>query len=92
MNKLVSNLNLSIIESVDSFKIAGAINKACEKVQRDQIDILIQVVAMDRNSSKHGTRPSEVTSLVHHIKHTCPHLSFRGLMSTGQMSDPSEFR
>ena len=39
--KLVQCLNLSIIETVDSQKLADTLNKECEKISRENLDILV---------------------------------------------------
>lgn len=39
--KLVSCLNLQMIETVDSFKLASTLNKECEKIERPKLDVLV---------------------------------------------------
>ena len=38
---LVSNLNLAMIESLDSQKLADTLNKECSRIQREPVSVLV---------------------------------------------------
>ena len=61
-------MNLSIVETVDSKKIADTLNKECEKMEERKsmppLDILVQVLALNTEGSKFGVAPSEAISLI----------------------------
>ena len=92
---LVKNLNLAIIETVDSQKLADTLNKECSKIEERKtlppLDILIQVLAQDTEGSKFGVSVEETIPLVQHIKEQCPFLKFKGLMSMGEVGNVKEF-
>ena len=93
--KLVQNLNLGIIETVDSQKLANTLNKECSKMEERSgkpLDILIQVLAQNTEGSKFGVSVDETIPLIHHIKSECPMLRFKGLMSMGEIGNVEEFR
>jgi len=54
-------MNLHIIETVDSIKLADTLNKECSKMQerqgKDPLNILVQVLFEDAEGSKHGLNP-----------------------------------
>ena len=53
--KLVQCPNLSIIETVDSIKLANVLNKELGKLERESpLDVLVQVLLNDSEGSKHG--------------------------------------
>ena len=59
---LVACLNLSIIETVDSVKLANTLNKECQKIearaQMEPLDVLIQVLSeTNTEGSKFGVSP-----------------------------------
>ena len=93
--KLVQCLNLNMIETIDSKKIADTLNKECAKIEARKeippIDILIQVLAENTEGSKFGVSPPEAVQLVQHIKDSCPMLKFKGLMSMGEIGNTKEF-
>ena len=62
-----------------------------ERKDRKPLDILIQVLAQDTESSKFGVPTTEACGLVHHIKDKCPFLKFKGLMSMGEIGNTKEF-
>lgn len=89
-------LNLGMIETVDSLKLANTLNKDCgnipERKEMPPLDILIQVLAENTEDSKFGVTPDESLELIKHIQQECPFLNFRGLMSMGEIGNVSEFR
>lgn len=72
---------VSMIESVDSIKLAEEIEKRCEKIDKI-MDILLEVnIANEEN--KGGFSPEEVVGISEKIN-DFPHLRLRGLMTIGR--------
>ena len=72
---------VSMIESVDSIKLAEEIEKRCAKINKT-MDILLEVNIADEES-KSGFSANEVVSASEKIK-DFPHLRLRGLMTIGR--------
>ena len=72
---------VSMIESVDSIKLAEEIEKRCGKIDKT-MDILLEVNIADEES-KGGFSPEEVVAVSEKIK-DFPHLKLRGLMTIGR--------
>ena len=88
-------MNLAIIETVDSQKLADTLNKECSKIEERKdapLDVLIQVLAQNTEGSKFGVKTEEAIPLVQHIKDQCPFLKFKGLMSMGEIGNTEEFK
>ena len=91
-------LNLSIIETIDSKKLANELNKECGKIKErkdgtvPQINVLVQVLADNSEGTKNGVSVSEADGLVKHIIEKCPYLKFKGLMSMGAIGNVKEFQ
>jgi len=81
---------LYIVETVDSIKLASALNSAWQKQQGgERLKVMIQVDTSGE-ASKHGCEPGSVAGVVSHIIGSCPQLEFIGLMTIGSMDhDPS---
>lgn len=78
------------IQTVDSLRLAGAIDRECEKMGRI-MPILIEVNAA-REPQKSGVFPEAVTSLVREITQLGS-VQIRGLMTMGPLvNDPEELR
>ncbi|MCK5585685.1 YggS family pyridoxal phosphate-dependent enzyme, partial [Candidatus Bipolaricaulota bacterium] len=78
------------IQTVDSLRLAGAIDRECEKMGRI-MPILIEVNAA-REPQKSGVFPEAVTSLVREIAQLGS-VQIRGLMTMGPLvNDPEELR
>jgi len=90
VNKITDIQGLYVVETVDSVKLASALNSAWEKQERGQrLKVMVQVNTSDEDS-KHGCDPGAVAGLVSHILKACPHLEFIGLMTIGSVDhDPS---
>lgn len=72
---------VSMIESVDSIKLAEEIEKRCGKIDKT-MDILLEV-NIANEESKGGFSPEEVVAVSEKIK-DFPHLRLRGLMTIGR--------
>lgn len=81
---------LAMVESVDRLKIAQALDKACEAVNRGQLDVMVEVNTSGEES-KSGCEPHAAESLIEEIEKTCPRLKIRGLMTIGSpQPDPAD--
>ena len=76
-----------VIQSVDSFKLATALDEAAVSVQKVQ-DVLIQV-NLAREPQKSGVQPEDLDSLVQ-IVDAAKNLRFRGLMMIAPNFDDVE--
>jgi hypothetical protein len=86
-SKLVREVpNLSVVETVDSLKLAKKLNTAVESIGRMSLDIYIQVDTSGEDT-KSGVNPDEVVDLVTSIKAECPFLNVKGLMTIGAPDD-----
>ncbi|MBD3378140.1 YggS family pyridoxal phosphate-dependent enzyme [candidate division KSB1 bacterium] len=87
-NKVKTVLDfVSVIESVDSFRLAREIDKRAQKA----VEIFIQVNTSDEKS-KYGCEPADTLALVEQIA-TLPHVRITGLMTIGAfLPDPEEVR
>ena len=72
---------VSMIESVDSIKLAEEIEKRCAKIDKI-MDILLEVNIANEDS-KGGFSPDEVVAISEKIN-DFPHLRLRGLMTIGR--------
>jgi len=79
-----------MIETVDSFKLAGAIDKACRNMDRT-MPILIEINSGEE-PQKAGVMPHDAASLIQEIA-TLTHVKIMGLMTMGPFTgDPEEAR
>lgn len=78
--------NLTLMETVDSEKIATKLNAAVEQAERSPLSVYVQVCTSDEGT-KSGVDPEEVTVLCQHILANCPHLLLKGLMTIGAPGD-----
>lgn len=74
--------NLTVLETVDSAKLASKLNNAVESLGRPPLNIMVQVNTSGEES-KFGVEPNEVVELAKHVHTNCPHLKFIGLMTIG---------
>ena len=72
---------VSMIESVDSIRLAEEIEKRCAKIGKT-MDVLLEV-NIANEESKGGFSPDEVVEISEKIK-DFPHLRLRGLMTIGR--------
>ena len=78
--------NLSVVETVDTIKLAKKLNTACEAAGRSLLSIYIQVDTSGEET-KSGVDPNDVISFVQMIKAECPLLEVAGLMTIGAPDD-----
>ncbi|KAL0587676.1 hypothetical protein ABG067_002695 [Albugo candida] len=81
--------NLYLIETVDSVKIANALNKASEEFRKptNPLHILIQVNTSHEVHKNGVNSVEECVHLAQHIIALCPYLSFKGLMTIGKQGE-----
>ncbi|KAI9561729.1 hypothetical protein GHT06_012690 [Daphnia sinensis] len=83
VNKLLSVPNLYMIETVDSLKLASALNTSWTKLEKtEKLKIMVQVNTSGEEN-KSGIPPSEATNLTKEIINDCPALEVCGLMTIG---------
>lgn len=83
VNKLLSVQNLYMIETVDSLKLASALNTSWIKLEKtEKLKIMVQVNTSGEEN-KNGVPPSEATNLTKQIMNDCPGLEVCGLMTIG---------
>ncbi|XP_068827221.1 pyridoxal phosphate homeostasis protein isoform X4 [Capricornis sumatraensis] len=83
VNKLMAVPNLSMLETVDSVKLADRVNSAWQKKgSPERLKVMVQINTSGEES-KHGLPPAETAALVEHINTKCPRLEFVGLMTIG---------
>ena len=83
VNNLLGAENLHVIETVNSVKLADALDK---RWQTKQLERKLKVYAQVNTSgeeNKHGCLPEQCTELVEHIVNKCPSLHLQGLMTIG---------
>ncbi|XP_034256528.1 pyridoxal phosphate homeostasis protein [Thrips palmi] len=86
VNKVVQMPNLFMVETVDSEKLATALNNAYEKYRKSsesRLKVMIQVNTSGEKE-KSGCSPEDASSLVQYVKDKCPCLELAGLMTIGQ--------
>lgn len=89
--KVVTQIpNLYMIESIDSVKLANAVNKHVAKVDREEkLRVMVQVNTSGE-TSKSGVEPGQaVTDLCLHVATQCLNLQLVGLMTIGRLGDIS---
>ncbi|MDO7253377.1 YggS family pyridoxal phosphate-dependent enzyme [Helicobacter cappadocius] len=77
-------LKPSLLHSLDSIKLAKAIQKRCEKIQTS-IKALLQVNS-SYEETKSGVLPQEAREIYLEILQTCPNIKLEGIMSIGANS------
>jgi pyridoxal phosphate enzyme (YggS family) len=86
-NKLIREVkNLHVVETVDTIKLAKKLDSACETVNRESLDIYIQVDTSGEDT-KSGIPIPEVIPLVIEIIESCKRLKVKGLMTIGAPGD-----
>ncbi|KAF4525346.1 hypothetical protein B566_EDAN007828 [Ephemera danica] len=85
VTKLVSVPNLYLLETVDSIKLATALNEALKKDANRTGPLMVFVqVNTSEEEAKGGCQPEQLSSVVKHILNECPTMVFKGLMTIGQ--------
>lgn len=98
VRKLLETRNLFVVETVDSEKLATALNKHLEankttpfnETLQLPLNVFVQVKTSDEDS-KSGVEPASCADLVKLIKEKMPNLKVCGLMTIGKLNgDPAE--
>ncbi|KAI0213307.1 Pyridoxal phosphate homeostasis protein [Lamellibrachia satsuma] len=83
VNKTLSVTNLFLIETIDSTKLATAVNNHWQHMEKSEpLKVMVQVNTSNEEN-KHGCRPVDTVELVKHVLNNCPQLTFVGLMTIG---------
>jgi len=83
VNKLTSVKNLFMVETIDSTKLADALNTSWGRLNKtDKLKVLVQVNT-SREENKSGVVDTDVDLLFCHIQDNCPNLEAVGLMTIG---------
>lgn len=91
-SKLVRDVpNLSVIETVDSEKLASKLNSACESCDRPSLDVYVQVDTSGEDTKSGVDGNAELLKLINFIRESCPRLHLAGLMTIGAPGDMSCF-
>ena len=64
-------------------QLANKLNNAVEQLGRPPLAVFVQVNTSGEDT-KYGVEPGDCAKLAQHIKDTCGHLHFAGLMTIGQ--------
>lgn len=75
--------NLSMLETVDSEKLANKLSNAVEALGRSSLPVMLQVNTSGEES-KYGCTPDGVVQLAQYVADQCPGLKLAGLMTIGQ--------
>ncbi|KAL4163643.1 hypothetical protein KRP22_005071 [Phytophthora ramorum] len=78
--------NLFVVETVDSIKIANALNKASGEFRSEKLNVMVQVNTSEEEQ-KSGSDADSSVELARHIVTACEHLSLTGLMTIGRYGD-----
>ena len=74
-------------------QLANKLNNAVEQLGRPPLSVFVQVNTSGEDT-KYGVEPSDCAKLAQHIRDSCGHLRFAGLMTIGQpdySSKPENF-
>lgn len=85
--------NLTVLETVDSEKLANKLDTAIETQGRQPLKVFVQVNTSGEET-KFGVEPEKALELARHIHEQCKHLRFAGLMTIGMpdyTSKPENF-
>ncbi|CAE1281248.1 yggS [Acanthosepion pharaonis] len=83
INKLLNTPNLFMVETVDSKKLATALNTACQNRKRETpLSVMVQINTSGEET-KNGCDPEEAGKIVKIIRDECPNLKLEGLMTIG---------
>lgn len=78
--------NLFVVETVDSVKIADALNKASGEFRSEKLNVMVQVNTSEEEQ-KSGIEANGSLQLARHIVTSCEHLNLTGLMTIGRYGD-----
>ncbi|KAL4441034.1 hypothetical protein ABPG77_010465 [Micractinium sp. CCAP 211/92] len=74
--------NLTMLETVDSEKLANKLDSTVAALGREPLPVLVQVNTSGEES-KYGVEPKDCVALATHIHESCKHLRLAGLMTIG---------
>uniref|UniRef100_A0A1B6DIT3 Pyridoxal phosphate homeostasis protein n=1 Tax=Clastoptera arizonana TaxID=38151 RepID=A0A1B6DIT3_9HEMI len=84
VNKIISVPNIYLVETVDSEKLASALDKAWEKLNKpEKLKVFVQINTSGEEA-KNGIEPKSATALTQFIRQQCHSLQFSGLMTIGR--------
>lgn len=84
-SKLIREVpNLAVLETVDSTKLAGKLNNACESAGRDSLDVFVQVDTSGEATKSGVDAGAELEELLQYVSAQCPCLKVKGLMTIGK--------
>jgi PLP dependent protein len=90
--KLLSSVkNLKCIESVDSFKLAEEINKSCQKLNIEKMNLYLQI-NISNEETKSGLKYDEVIPLYEEITKNLDKVHVAGIMSLGDIGNEEQFK
>lgn len=89
IKKLLEVPNLYILETLDSVDLADKLQRRLALASRT-LNVMIQVNTSGE-TSKSGTDPSLVLSIVEHLRQSCPLLALRGFMTIGESGSDQDF-
>lgn len=78
--------SLFVVETVDSVKIANALNKASGEFRSQKLNVMVQVNTSEEEQ-KSGCSVDDSVELARHIASSCEHLQLMGLMTIGRYGD-----
>jgi pyridoxal phosphate enzyme (YggS family) len=85
--KLVKEVpNLAVLETVDTVKLAGKLNNACEATGRAPLSVFIQVDTSGEATKSGVDGGEELQELLRFIRDKCPLLRVTGLMTIGELA------
>lgn len=87
INKLIE-LRPTLFQSLDSLKLAEALNKKLE-VKNQKMSVLLQINSANEES-KSGVTTQEAVDIYQQIKESCPNLRLKGVMSIGANTEESK--
>jgi len=88
--KLILSIpNLAMVETVDSLKLAKALNKSAAELRKQPLNIMVQVNTSGEDT-KSGANPKDAIELVGSIMKECPSLKVSGLMTIGRPGSPPD--
>lgn len=79
--------NLFMVETVDSVKIADALNRAAGEFRAARLNVLVQVNTSGEEQKSGTTSLEASVALAQHIVGSCEHLHLAGLMTIGRYGD-----
>uniref|UniRef100_A0A0B6ZCP3 Pyridoxal phosphate homeostasis protein n=1 Tax=Arion vulgaris TaxID=1028688 RepID=A0A0B6ZCP3_9EUPU len=90
VSKVLAVPHLFVIETVDSFGLAKAVNDTWQRLDKQShLKVMVQINT-SAEENKSGCRPDEAIQLVKYVREKCPNLDLIGLMTIGVYDhDPS---